>query len=225
MAGHRINMRTLARGGVRAGSDASNYTDLNSGGYQTMTGCARTWNQIALPARLWYGSNSACGHALSGSLYIPIGVAASGGFYEVPTWAASSTTCDMHIDAAIFAPNDIAVPGGSMALKLQTIVSTDIATANSSMGYRLNWNFINGAGTCSVKSGSAIITACNSSASAKGTHWEFALGTCLPSFDQVGQLLLLHAQMLTGACTVGTGVDFLGARISYLADRVGASSP
>lgn len=225
MAGHRVNLRELARGGVRAGSDASNYTDINSGGYQTMTGCARTWNQIALPALLWKGSDSASGHALSGSLYIPIGAAASGGWFNVPTWTASSTTCDMHVDAAFFAPGDIAATGGSMAMKFENIVNTDIATANSSMGYRVNWNFVNGTGTCSVKAGSAIITACNSSASAKGTHWEFALGTCLPSFDQVGQLLLLHVQMLTGACAVGTGVDFAGARLSYLSDRLGASTP
>ena len=227
MAGFLVKRRTLARGGMRAGSSNSNYTDINSGGYATMTGCARTWNQIPLPARsAWNGISSACTHALSGSVYIPMaGVGASGGWFEAATWSPSSTTCNMHLDATVFAPGDIAATGGSMALYFQNIVNTDIATANSSMGYRVNWNYINGAGTCSVKSGSAIVTACNSSASAKGTHWEFALGTCLPSFDKVGQLLLLHVQMLTGACTVGAGVDFLGARLSYLSDRLGASTP
>ncbi len=225
MAGFRVNRRTLARGGVRAGSDASNYTDINQGGYQTMSGCGRAWNQIALPAKLWHGSDSASTHALSGSLWIQFAAAASNTAIRVPTWSPSSTTCDMLVDAAFFAPGDIAATGGSMALYLENMVNTDIATANSSMGYRVAWNYINGAGTCSVKAGSAAITACNSSASAKGAHWEFALGTCLPSFDQVGQLLLLHAQMLTGACTAGVNVDFIGARLSYLADRVGASSP
>ncbi len=223
MAGHRINRRELARGGVRAGSDGSNYTDINTGGYQTMAGCARVWQEIPLPARVWYGAPTACTHALSGSLYITVGGAASGGIFHVPTWSPSSATCDMLVDTAIFAPADIAATGGSMTLYLEHIVNTAMDSA-SVIGWRINWNYINGVGTSSVKSGSATYAASTLSASGQGTHFSATFGTKLPSFDQVGQLLLITARMLTSnVCSAGVSLDFAGARLRYLADRIGAS--
>ena len=224
MAGHRINQRILARGGVRAGSDANNYTDINGGGFQTTTGCARTWNQITLPAKNWSTFDSASSGALSGSVFINLPGGASNSNFRIATITGSGTGCDMQFDTTLFAPTDIAATGGSMALYLDYVVSGTISTA-STIGTKVLWNFTNGVGTCSVKSGSASYAASLLSASAKGTHFETALNTCLPSFDQVGQMLTLHGVMLTGACSAGTQVDFAGARLVYLADRIGASAP
>jgi len=222
MAGFRVNRKTLARGGVRAGSDASNYTDISTGGYQTMTGCARVWNEIPLPARVWWGNVGACGHATTGSLYIGISEGASGGFFNVPTWSPSSATCDMHLDTALWAPPDIAIPGGSMKLTFDLITNTDMTKA-SGLGIRMNWNYITG--PCSAKTASAIMATSTLSASTAWSRLSPSLTTLLPSFDVAGQLLLLHFRLMTSACgAAGNLVDFAGARLSYLADRLGASS-
>ncbi len=223
MAGFRVNRKTLARGGVRAGSDASNYTDLSTGGFQTMSGCARAWNQINLPAAVWQTFDSASTGALSGSVFVNLPGGASNAQFRIRTITGSGTGCDMQFDTTIFAPPDAAL-SGSMALYLDYIVSGTVSTA-STIGTKVLWNFTNGVGTCSVVSGSASYAASLLSASAAGTHFETPLNTCLPSFSKVGQMLNLHGVMLTGACSAGTQVDFAGARLLYLADRVGASAP
>lgn len=222
MATLRVNRKATLRSGANIGANTTNRTAFSACGIETLSGSARVWKEIQLSAKEWHGAATASTHALSGSLYIPIDAGASGGDFNIPTWAASSTTCDALLDTVVWAPLD-ADTTASMILFMDHFVGATLTTA-SGTGWRVNWNYINGAGTCSVKSGSAEQAFRTATASAKGNHLSASLTTQLPPFDQAGQILCLHARMLTGACGAGTGIEFAGARLRYLANAKGLTS-
>ena len=178
----------------------------------------RMAQELYLPAATWQIFSSASAHATSSSLYMKVG----GADLHVQTIAASSTTCDMVFDAAFTAPLDSST-SGSVIPFVECLVSTNLATTGSGLGFQLNYNYINVA-ACSTTAGSVTGTVTNSSGSlGVGGRLSGSL-SAMPSFAAGGQLVSLQMRGLTGACTAGANVDFAGLRLRYIADKTGAST-
>lgn len=228
--------RLNAVGGVRAG-DNTNYTDQTTGGYQTMAGTARVDREIWIPANQFYG--------FSGS------VAGGGTLYDAGSMISASM--DVSIGGSIFANTDQAstgipiitpsvdITGSPTFANAQFPVPTDRATSGS-VSIRPVWTskdanatsgsvFVFVGAVAYISASAEVRTAASVSACATynytnaNTFHETDLGN-VPSFganDVMGIVTLMHDQT-DAADTAGSGVAFLGVKLRYVSDRLGAST-
>lgn len=230
-------------GGLRAGQKSASgaYTEFSNVGYQTMTGCARVYNEIALGPLDFQALTTAC---TTGSLYnasllqdisssIFGGVAASSAkIYGLNMGAGASPASPLTAFAMFNKPLN-ADTSGSIAVIVDWTYGDAPATTGSKLTMQVGMGYFGGGATtpCAVRTAGS--TGAASVASYSGTTCGLLQSTCvgaLPSFsasDTGGVFVLKYGSASAagdmGKMTAGC-VFILGVRLRYMVNKLGLQS-
>lgn len=239
----KFRRRIDAAGGIRIGDDTT-YTDVASDGAFTLTGapfslsaCSQVSKQLWLPATAFtVASGLTAGSvnenfeggsmiaaslpiSVSGSVFLNLDAASLG--FPVIQPHTNVTGSMVYAQTVFPVPLDAATTGCVQARPVWT-VHDENATTGSVFCIKAGMSYISSSAAVRQAASTGACPAYNYTAS--GVFHETNIGN-LPSFganDVVAAFILIHDQTVA-ADTGGSGIAFLGVKLQYVSNKLGAS--
>lgn len=222
-------------GQTKHGSSGS-YTQFAKDGRQTMTGTAKVYKDLWIPATSWlgiapgqfanpYNANftSAGSTSIVATQEAPIGPAA-GSPALIPVMSASAAANEDSRMATVFlAPADAATTGSvEVTLYFSTLLA--MATTGSMQVYRLHYCYVGAAGSPELGNGGSILYAGSMATTGSGKLEIWDLGD-INSFSVASSPLVfmqLTLEQSSASGMAGSAEDFIyGVNLRYVSDNLG----
>ncbi len=210
----------VSSGSVNRLGSTTSYTNTSACGLQTMVGAGRVYKEVWLPADLWQAaSGTGAVNMVTGSPAHTI----SGVGYHARTWTPIADNAEGAVEYLWVTPPDICSTG-SIIPYIEVTPTTAIA-AGSDMAKPTLRYILQSAGGGSDGLSACVVLATTASIN-PGTIG-FRQTLTMPNIVSASPGQFLHMQVVfpvTGACTnSGSYLGFVGLRLRYVADRIGAS--
>ncbi len=233
MASLKTRRKLLATGGVEIGS-ATNMTDFDTAGRQTLVGTARVYKDLWFPATMWYGIepdgfvnafNATAATTACTPIVVPkmvYGGGADASPIAVPTMAAScAENKDARAALCFVAPPDAASSGSSTVTLYYT--TRGAHTALDMQVWRLNWQYF-GTGTSDVggQSGS-ILYGASMVSTGSGCLEVQTLGQ-MHAFRSASPFCVVQLKLANSDGSAFAGApdeSIYGMKIRYIAENLG----